>query len=127
MKYKHSDEFYKKQYIKYKEQIVGKSLFNNFNSFKGRYKAAEAANKKNITKNFVYETNYEIDYDTYRAEREMNKEFGMKVRKKELLHMSTREFADIYDVELMNMYNLYKTEHTGKEAALYISEYVFGS
>ena len=40
LKYKHTDAFYKKQYIKYNNQ-VDINVFNNFDTFKSAYIAAE--------------------------------------------------------------------------------------
>lgn len=128
MKYKHSNKFYKKQYIKYKESINNKSLFKNFESFKGRYKAEERSGKKNITKNFVYETDYTISFDTYKAERDISKKIGLKVKKKELLGMTTTEFAEKYENEIMHTYRSYKRQGlTTLEASAFISQYFFGS
>ena len=128
MKYKHSDEFYKKQYVKYKSTITKSSLFHNYTEFKRNYQYAEAEGVKNITKNFVYETEYSISFDTYRAERDMMKKIGKKVKKRELLSMSTNEFAEKYDKEIMHVYNSYlKKGLTVAEATALISEYFFGS
>ena len=127
LKYKHTDEFYKKQYIKYNEQVVN-SVFNNFDSFKSAYVAAEREGKRDITKNFVYESNFEISYDTYKAERDAMKELGIKVKKSELLNMSTQEFAAKYNNEINNLY--WEFRNSG-EASVdikdFISSYFFGS
>lgn len=127
MKYKHSEAFYKKQYLKYNGQ-VNHSLFKNFDEFRESYKRAEAKGYKDITKNFVYETKYEIDYNTYVAERDMMKKIGKKVPKKELLNMTTTEFAEKYNEEIQHVYKSYLRQgKTGSEAAILISEYFFGS
>lgn len=127
-KYKHTDTFYMKQYKKYNNTIVGGSLFRNFESFKSAYTQAEAQGMKNITKNFVYETDYSISYDTYVAERDMMKKIGKKVNKKELLSMTTNEFAKKYSHEINVVYNSYKKQgKTSAEAQNLISVYFFGS
>lgn len=126
-KYKHTDAFYKKQYDKYNDQ-VNVNVFKNFNTFKSAYVAAEREGKTNITKNFVYETNYEISYDTYVAERNAMKEVGIKIKKKDLLSMSTREFADKYNQEIMDLYNEFRQSgETSKDVKDFISSYFFGS
>ena len=128
MKYKHSEEFYKKQYLKYRNTIKSQSLFDNFNHFKAAYQQAEARDQKMITKNFVYETEYEISYDTYKAERDMMKKIGKKVAKKELLGMTTTEFADKYSHEINVVYNSYRKQgKSTDEAKELISYYFFGS
>ena len=71
--YNHTDEFYQKQYEKYLSEIKTGSAFKNFNSFKAAYKTYEASGIKDIRKNFVYQTDYEIDYNTYKAERDIMK------------------------------------------------------
>lgn len=128
MKYKHTNEFYMKQYKKYNATITEKSLFHNYTEFKRNYQYAEAEGVKNITKNFIYETDYLISYDTYRAERDMMKKIGKKVKKKELLSMTTNEFAEKYDKEIMHVYNSYlKKGYTVEAASALISQYFFGS
>lgn len=127
-KYKHTDAFYMKQYKKYNNTIDGGSLFRNFESFKSAYTQAEAQGMTNITKNFVYETDYSISYDTYVAERDMMKKIGKKVNKKELLSMTTNEFAEKYSHEINVVYNSYKKQgKTSEEAQNLISVYFFGS
>ena len=128
MKYKHSDKFYMKQYVKYKNAIVNSSVFRNFNEFKANYQRAEVKGQKNITKNFVYETDYSISYDTYRAERDMMGKIGKRVKKKELLGMTTTEFAEKYSHEINVVYNSYiKQGISANEAKELISIYFFGS
>lgn len=125
--YKHSDSFYMKQYIKYKNQAKI-NIFNNFESFKSKYQFAEKQGQTNITKNFVYETNYEISYDTYKAERDMMKRIGKKVPKKELLDMTTQEFAEKYNSEIQHVYRSYiRQGKSATEAQDLISIYFFGS
>lgn len=127
--YKHTDEFIKGQYKKYINE-VGKdaSLFKNFKEFKASYQQAEARGQKNITKNFVYETKYEISYDTYKAERDMMKKIEVKVKKKDLLGMTTNEFAEKYSHEINVVYNSYRKQgKTVEEAQDLISMYFFGS
>ena len=128
MKYKHSEEFYKKQYDKYMNSITKRSLFHNYKEFRDNYKYAESEGVRNITKNFVYETDYEISFDTYKAERDMMKKIGMKVKKRELLGMTTREYAEKYDREIMHVYESYlKKGYNVAEASQLISKYFFGS
>ncbi len=128
MKYKHTNAFYKKQYIKYRSEVKQNSLFKNYESFKASYEQAEARGQKNITKNFVYETYYEISYDTYRAERDMMKKIGKRVKKSELLGMTTREFAEKYSHEINVVYKSYRKQGmTADEANDLISVYFFGS
>lgn len=127
-KYKHTDAFYMKQYKKYNNTIVNSSLFRNFESFKSAYTQAEAQGMTDITKNFVYETDYSISYDTYVAERDMMKKIGKKVNKKELLSMTTNEFAEKYSHEINVVYNSYKKQgYSSSEAQNLISVYFFGS
>lgn len=126
--YKHTDKFYMKQYVKYKNEIQTKSLFKNANEFKASYQQAEAKGQKNITKNFVYETDHEISYDTYVAERDMMKKIGKRVPKSELLSMTTNEFAEKYSHEINVVYNSYRKQgKTVEEAQDLISVYFFGS
>lgn len=126
--YNHTDEFYQKQYEKYLSEIKTGSAFKNFNSFKAAYKTYEASGIKDIRKNFVYQTDYEIDYNTYKAERDIMKKIGYKVKKKDLLRMSTQQFADKYKNEIFNAYNSYKKKGmSGKEAEQMISQNFFGS
>lgn len=126
--YNHTDKFYMKQYDKYNQTTRSVSLFNNFKSFKMAYQRAEADGMKNITKNFVYETDYEISYDTYRAERDMMKKIGKRVKKSELLGMTTTEFADKYSHEINVVYQSYlKQGKSSQEASDLISMYFFGS
>lgn len=128
MKYKHSDAFYMKQYKKYNKETLSGNLFRNFGNFKAAYQQAEAQGMKNITKNFVYETDYSISYDTYVAERDMMKKIGKKVAKKDLLNMTTTEFAEKYSHEINVVYNSYKKQgKTSAEAQDLISVYFFGS
>lgn len=128
MKYKHSDAFYMKQYKKYNKETLSGNLFRNFDNFKAAYQQAEAQGMKNITKNFVYETDYSISYDTYVAERDMMKKIGKKVAKKDLLNMTTTEFAEKYSHEINVVYNSYKKQgKTSEEAQDLISVYFFGS
>ena len=127
LKYKHTDAFYKKQYIKYNNQ-VDINVFNNFDTFKSAYIAAEKEGKTDITKNFVYESNYEISYDTYKAERDAMKELGIKVKKSELLEMTTQEFAEKYNKEIHDLYwEFRKTGDTSTDIKNFISSYFFGS
>jgi len=126
--YNHTDKFYMKQYDKYNKMAKSESLFNNFKSFKMAYQRAEADGMKNITKNFVYETDYEISYDTYRAERDMMKKIGKRVPKAELLSMTTNEFAEKYSHEINVVYQSYlKQGKSSQEASDLISMYFFGS
>lgn len=126
--YNHTDAFYMKQYTKYNQMAKSESLFNNFKSFKMAYQRAEADGMKNITKNFVYETDYEISYDTYKAERDMMKKIGKRVPKSELLSMTTTEFAEKYSHEINVVYNSYlKQGKSSQEASELISMYFFGS
>lgn len=126
--YNHTDKFYMKQYEKYNQTTRSVSLFNNFKSFKMAYQRAEADGMKNITKNFVYETDYEISYDTYRAERDMMKKIGKRVKKSDLLGMTTTEFADKYSHEINVVYQSYlKQGKSSQEASDLISMYFFGS
>lgn len=126
--YNHTDKFYMKQYDKYNQTTRSVSLFNNFKSFKMAYQRAEADGMKNITKNFVYETDYEISYDTYRAERDMMKKIGKRVKKSDLLGMTTTEFADKYSHEINVVYQSYlKQGKSSQEASDLISMYFFGS
>lgn len=128
MKYKHSDAFYMKQYEKYKDSIENGSLFRNFKNFKASYQQAEAQGMKNITKNFAYETDYSISFDTYKAERDMMKRIGKRVKKSELLNMTTTEFAEKYSHEINVAYNSYRKQgKTAEEANELISMYFFGS
>lgn len=128
MKYKHTDVFYMKQYKKYNGMTINGNLFKNYNSFKAAYQQAEAQGMKNITKNFVYETDYSISYDTYVAERDMMKKIGKRVPKKELLSMTTTEFAEKYSHEINVVYNSYKKQgYSSSEAQDLISVYFFGS
>lgn len=128
MKYKHTDVFYMKQYKKYNSMTINGNLFKNYNSFKAAYQQAEAQGMKNITKNFVYETDYSISYDTYVAERDMMKKIGKRVPKKELLSMTTTEFAEKYSHEINVVYNSYKKQgYSSSEAQNLISVYFFGS
>lgn len=127
LKYKHTDAFYKKQYIKYNEQVVN-NVFNNFDTFKSAYVAAEREGKRDITKNFVYESNFEISYDTYKAERDAMKELGIKVKKSELLNMSTQEFAARYNNEIHNLYWEFRNSgEASGDIKDFISSYFFGS
>lgn len=127
-KYKHSDAFYMKQYIKYKNDINSPSLFKNFNNFKAAYQQAEAAGMKSITKNFEYETDFSISYNTYKAERDMMKKIGKRVKKAELLGMTTTEFAEKYSHEINVVYNSYKKQGMSSDQAQeLISIYFFGS
>lgn len=127
LKYKHTDAFYKKQYIKYNDQVKT-NVFNNFDTFKSAYIAAEKEGKKDITKNFVYETNYEISYDTYKAERDAMKELGIKIKKADLLGMTTQEFADKYNKEIHDLYwEFRRTGETSTDIKDFISSYFFGS
>lgn len=126
--YKHTDAFYMKQYIKYRNEIQTNSLFRNANEFKASYQQAEARGQKNITKNFVYETDHEISFDTYKAERDMMKKIGKRVPKAELLSMTTTEFAEKYSHEINVVYNSYRKQgKTAEEAQNLISVYFFGS
>ncbi len=128
MKYKHTNQFYKKQYIKYNDEVGSKTLFKNFDQFKAAYQQAEMRGQKNITKNIVYETTYEISFDTYRAERDMMKKIGKRVPKRELLGMTTTEFAEKYSHEINVVYRSYiKQGKTASEAQDLISIYFFGS
>lgn len=127
LKYKHTDAFYKKQYIKYNNQ-VDINVFNNFDTFKSAYIAAEKEGKKDITKNFVYESKYEISYDTYKAERDAMKELGIKVKKSKLLEMTTQEFAEKYNKEIHDLYWEFRnTGETSTDIKNFISSYFFGS
>lgn len=127
LKYKHTDAFYKKQYLKYNEQVVN-NVFNNFDTFKSAYVAAEREGKRDITKNFVYESNFEISYDTYKAERDAMKELGIKVKKSELLNMTTQEFAAMYNNEIHNLYWEFRNSgETSSNIKDFISSYFFGS
>ena len=126
--YNHTDKFYMKQYDKYNQMTRSGNLFNNFKSFKMAYQRAEADGMKNITKNFVYETDFEISYDTYRAERDMMKKIGKRVPKSELLSMTTNEFAEKYSHEINVVYQSYlKQGKSSQEASDLISMYFFGS
>ena len=127
LKYRHTDAFYKKQYLKYNEQVVN-NVFNNFDTFKSAYVAAEREGKRDITKNFVYESNFEISYDTYKAERDAMKELGVKVKKSELLNMSTQEFAEKYNKEIHDLYWEFRNSgETSTSIKDFISSYFFGS
>ena len=127
LKYKHTDAFYKKQYIKYNNQ-VDINVFNNIDTFKSAYIAAEKEGKKDITKNFVYESKYEISYDTYKAERDAMKELGIKIKKSELLEMTTQEFAEKYNKEIHDLYWEFRnTGETSADIKNFISSYFFGS
>lgn len=127
LKYKHSESFYKKQYKKYLEQ-VGDDIFGNYNTFKSAYKAAEKSGMSEITKNFVYESKYEINWDTYKAERDAIKEMGIKASKQDLLNMSTTQFADKYKDQIENLYWEFRNEGvTSSELKDFIGAYFFGS
>lgn len=128
-KYKHSEEFYKKQYQTYLKEIKTASSFQNEKAFIAAYKAYESKGYKDIRKNFVYQTDYEIDYNTYKAEKAIMKKIGIKKNNyKELLKMSTNEFAAKYKNEIFNAYNSYKKQgKSGTEAEALISQNFFGS
>lgn len=127
-KYKHSEAFYKKQYQTYLREIKGASSFKNEQAFIAAYKTYESKGWKDIRKNFVYQTDYEIDYNTYKAENAIMKKIGKKVKKKDLLSMSTQDFAAKYKNEIYNAYNSYKKQgKSGTEAEALISQNFFGS
>lgn len=132
-KYKHSEEFYKKQYQKYVAEVgFENNVFRNEKNpeanFIARYKAAEVSGMKDIRKNMVYQSLYEIDYNTYKAERDIMNKIGKKVKKKDLLSMSTQEFADKYKNEIYNAYKSYQRQgKTKKESMQLISQNFFGS
>ena len=128
LKIQHSDAFYMKQYNKYQSNIKKANAFPNFDTFKSEYIAAEKEGMTNIRKNFEYETDNEINYDVYVAERDALKSIGIKAKKSDLLNMSTTEFADKYSDEIMDAYNMMKgTGAKGKEVGEFISSYFFGS
>ena len=127
LKYNHTEAFYKKQYKKYLDQIED-NVFGNYNTFKSAYRAAEKSGMSEITKNFVYESKYEINWDTYKAERDAIKEMGVKASKQELLSMSTTQFAEKYKDKINDLYWEFRSQGaTSSELKDFIGAYFFGS
>ena len=84
----------------------------------------------NIERALKYDLKYETGYKTALGEHKALKELDIKNRPsfKEMKQMSTREFAERYEVDIMTMYNQKKSEGLSPiEAGKFISQYWFGS
>ena len=135
--YKHTDKFYKKKYkdyLKYakKEGILwqAKASAPDLTSFKETYDAYREMGVDNIDRALKYDLKYETGYKTALSEVKALKELDLKNRPtfKELKEMSTREFAERYETDIMMMYNQKKLEGLSPvEAGKFISQYWFGS
>ena len=107
IKYKnqHTDEFYRKRYNEYKEWCRDKGLTNPFtsqNAFESAWDTYREEGSKNPLRQMKYDTQFETQIDTARAELEFLKasNLGENVKLKDLKLMSTSEFYNMYKEEI---------------------------
>lgn len=129
-KYQHTEEFYKKQYDKYLHSLSAGTVsgFENYHSFRAKYKSLEIKGRKEILKDLVYQTEYEIDWTTYKAERDFMRSIGKTVSKKKILNQTTREWASEHK-EYINDFrkDLFSAGSDKDKVAEAVSQNFFGS
>lgn len=105
IKNQHSEEFYRTKYNEYKEWCRDKGLTNPFtsqNGFESAWDTYREEGSKNPLRQMKYDTQYETQIDTARAELEFLKasNLGENVKLKDLKLMSTQEFYNLYKDEI---------------------------
>lgn len=130
MRHKTKEAMWTDRYKSYIGQVgQSNNPFSNLESFKAKWEQYKRAGKKDIMRNFVYETKYNgISYDTYKSMRDLNREYG-RLKRYELLNMTTREFADVYQDVIEEERETLLKQFPGEKwlVASLLSQFAFGS
>ena len=132
MKYKHSANYYKSRYAKYKAEMKKAGITPmKEGAFVSTYEALKddpVNPSKNPMKDIIYSAKYGTSYNTALAEKKALSGLGIKVKLEDLKTMTTTDFADQYSAELGRAYRALRASgKSGKDAALLISQQWFGS
>lgn len=128
--YKHSKQFWDKNYKTYKAEVkrIGGFALKK-SAYKAAYNALREEGSKNVQKDLIYGSKYGTKYKTALAEYRSLKGLGITgIKFEEFKIMTTQDFAEQYSSELDAAYrDLRMKGLSGADAKLLISAQWFGS
>lgn len=133
MKIKHTKKFYRDKFIEIKNYCKRKGVifpFSSVDDLEATWDTLKEEGIKNIDKTIKYNVRYGTNYKSALKEYQRIKELGIEdnLKFKDIKTMTTTEFAEIYESQIMTMYRQKKTEGMSpKDAGEYLSWFWFGS
>lgn len=133
MKIKHTRKFFRDKFIEIKNYCKRKGVifpFNSMDDLEATWERMREEGIKNIDKEIKYNVRYGTNYKSALKEYQRIKELGIEdnLKFKDIKTMTTTEFAEIYEGQIMDMYKQKKSEGmSGKDAGEFLSTFWFGS